>query len=127
TRLFTITGLDEMGGSSPDEAWLQHDLTVDKRFHLVPAANLLLTIPYSNDRLVLRRLDIGKVLDRSGGDYLLVASPSRLTAEAGQPLVHQIEVRAKAGGIQCALAQGPEGLTVSPDGKLTWLPPPDLI
>jgi WD40 repeat protein len=126
TRLFTITGLDEMGGSSQRESELQHDFTMDKRFHLVPAANLLITIPFTNNRLVLRRLDIGKVLDKFGGDYLFVTSPSRLTVEAGQTLVHQIEVRSKAGGIRCALVQGPEGLTISPDGKLTWLPPPDL-
>jgi hypothetical protein len=96
---------------------------VEKRFHLVPAANLLITIPFTNDRLVLRRLDIGKALDQLGGNYLIVTTPSNLYAGAGKMLVHQIEARAKAGGLRYALTQGPDGMTVSPDGKLSWLPP----
>jgi hypothetical protein len=47
-----------------NQAW---DLTEEKRFHLVPAAKLLITIPWSNDRLVLRRVDIERFVSRSEG------------------------------------------------------------
>ena len=40
---------------------------LDKRFHLVPAARLLITIPHTNDKLVLRRLDIEKAIRGSRG------------------------------------------------------------
>lgn len=43
-------------GTLPErEEWLKHDFTFDKRVHLIPDARLVITIPISNDRLVLSR------------------------------------------------------------------------
>jgi hypothetical protein len=80
-------------------------------------------IPFSNDRLVLRRLDVRKALDKLGGDYLVVTSASNLRATVGKSFIHQIEAFSKAGGIRYTVAQGRDGLTVSQSGNLTWLPP----
>ena len=42
------------GGTLPErEEFLNHDFTFDKRVHLIPDARLVITIPISNDRLVL--------------------------------------------------------------------------
>jgi hypothetical protein len=123
TRLLTVKDLDEMNGANQKESSIQDDFTVDKRFHFVPAANLLVTIPFSNDRLVLRRLDFRKALDKLGGHYLAVTSPANLHATAGKSFSHQIEALSKAGGIQYTIAQGPNGLIVSSTGNLTWVPP----
>ena len=123
TRLLIVGDLDEMDGARINESSIQDDFTVEKRFHFVPAANLFVTIPFANDRLVLRRLDIRKALDKLGADYLVVTTPCNLYATAGTTFNHQIEAFAKAGGIQYTVGQGPDGLTVSPTGKLTWLPP----
>ena len=49
--------LDEMSGVGAEQ-WIKHDFTIDKRYHLIPQAKLLITIPLSNDRLVLRRIDL---------------------------------------------------------------------
>ena len=68
TPLLIVKDLDEMEGARPNESWIKDDFTVEKRFHLIPAANLLITIPYTNDRLVLRRLDVRKAVDSLGGD-----------------------------------------------------------
>jgi hypothetical protein len=38
-----------------NEEWIKHDLTFDKRVHLIPEARLIITIPASNDRVVLYR------------------------------------------------------------------------
>jgi WD40 repeat protein len=123
TRLLTVQQLDEMKGVGNSEAWIADDFTNEKRFHLIPAARLLITIPPTNDRLVLRRLDIEKALDQLRVDTLIVTTPSNLHAEAGKVLHHRIEARSKAGGLRYALADGPDGLTVSPTGELTWTPP----
>ena len=56
---------------------------IDKRFHLVPQAGLLITIPNSHDRLVLRRLDLDEALNRAGRDYLVVASLRSVNASPG--------------------------------------------
>ena len=52
TPLLIVKDLDELEGTRPNESWIKDDFTVEKRFHLIPAANLLITIPYTNDRLV---------------------------------------------------------------------------
>jgi hypothetical protein len=126
SRLLTVHGLDEMAGTVMNEIWvpgIPDDLTTDKRFHLVPAAHLLITIPPTNDRLVLRRLELDAAHDRAGGDRLTVVSLPTLTATAGQKLEHQIVARSKEGGITYTLARGPDGLELTPDGKLTWIVP----
>jgi hypothetical protein len=63
-RLLTVGGLSELADTPgedrrPDGSRIISDFTIDKRFHLVPAAGLFITIPVSNDRLVLRRIDLG--------------------------------------------------------------------
>jgi hypothetical protein len=47
-----LTDVDTVAGP---EDWLNHDFTFDKRVHLIPDARLVITIPNSNDRLVLYR------------------------------------------------------------------------
>jgi hypothetical protein len=112
-----------MGSAINNESSIQDDFTVEKRFHFLPAANLLVTVPFTNDRPVLRRLDIRKALDKLGGEYLVVTTPSILWATAGNTFSHQIEALSKAGGIRYTVTQGPDGLTISSTGKLEWLPP----
>jgi len=127
TPVLTITGLDEMIGiPGPDQSLATDRISVEKRFHLVPAAKLLVTIPTTNDRLVLRRLDIGESLAGVPVEFLFVTSPPVLTAKAGQPLRHRIDVLSKRGGVAWALDRGPEGLTVSTEGVVSWLVPRDL-
>jgi len=46
---------------------LNHDFTFDKRVLLIPQAKLLITIPTSNDRLVLHRVDLEEALEKAGG------------------------------------------------------------
>ena len=95
-----------MNGANSNESSIQDDFTVDKRFHFVTAANLFVTIPYTNDRLVLRRLEIRKALDKIGGDYLVVTSPSNLHATPGKSFSHQIEALSKGGSIQMRSGAG---------------------
>jgi hypothetical protein len=61
--LRTVHGLEEMAPkitTEPVRDGNANDFTIEKRFHFVPAAQLLITIPAENDRLVLRRLEIVK-------------------------------------------------------------------
>jgi hypothetical protein len=125
TRLFTVHGLIEMAGQDRNDLFIESDLTVDKRFHLVPAAHLLITIPPSNDRLVLRRLDVEEALGRTSY-YLAVAALPALAVAPGQKIEQQVVARSKKGGLTYAVANGPNGLGVAADGKLTWLVPKEL-
>lgn len=58
TRLLTVAGLDEMTDALQPGDIVRDGISLENRYHLVPAAKLLVTIPPTNDRLVLRRLEI---------------------------------------------------------------------
>ena len=74
----------------------------------------------------MRGLDRGKALDKLGGNYLVVTTTSNLYATAGKALNHQIEALSKGATSDYTVAQGPDGLTVSPTGNVTWLPAKSL-
>jgi WD40 repeat protein len=59
TRLVTVAGLDEMTGVLQQGNIVRDGISLENRYHFVPAARLLVTIPPTNDRLVLRRLEVG--------------------------------------------------------------------
>jgi hypothetical protein len=123
TRLLTIAGLDEMNALQGPVSRELNDFSEEKRFYLVPAACLLITIPLSNDRLFLRKLDIDMAIDRLGSHALNIKSPPVLYAKAGTVFEHQIEARSSHGKVKYTLSDGPERLTVSPSGKVAWVVP----
>jgi hypothetical protein len=96
------------------------DLTIDKRFHYLPAARLLITIPGSNDRLVLRHVDVRDRLRRSGRDYLLVTTRAPATAVRGRAYRYPLGVESPRGGAEYELITGPVGMTVARDGVVSW-------
>ena len=121
--LATARGLDEMADAGRNPNGATDAVTIDKRFHFIPAANLLITVPASNDRLVLCRLSLDEAIARSATPILAVTSATDLSARPGQRLVHQIQVRSSNGGTTFDLSHGPAGLSVSGDGAIRWQVP----
>jgi hypothetical protein len=62
-----VLSLDGIEVPHTDEQMIKDDFTLDKRFHLIPQAKLLIEIPTSNDRLVLRRVDLEAAQKKAGG------------------------------------------------------------
>jgi hypothetical protein len=56
--------LSDVEVPATDEQVLKHDFTLDKRFHLIPQAKLLIVIPPSNDRLELHRVDVEDAFEK---------------------------------------------------------------
>jgi hypothetical protein len=102
------------------EQWVRSGLTLEKRLHFIPAANLLITIPQAKDQLVIRRFNLLEAMDNSGVDYLFVNSMPGRTARRGQLYSYQLDVKSKRGGVQYVLESGPPGMTLSKTGKLEW-------
>jgi V8-like Glu-specific endopeptidase len=121
TPLATLDDLAEMS-SSQNESWTKSDFTTDKRFFYVHDAGLLITIPYTNDRLVLRRLDLLSHLEKSGLDYLFVHSIPVVSAAKGKVYSYQVDVNSKRGGVKYKL-DGPPGMSISPAGLIAWSVP----
>jgi len=55
-------------------------------------------------------------------DPFVFSDPSPL-AKPGATYSYQLEVLSKKGGLNFKLESGPEGLAVSPTGKVTWKAP----
>ncbi len=86
----------------------------------------MVTIPATDDRLVLRCFDRDNPVKNFRGDDLFVVSQPPVKVRKGQALNYTMVVVSRQGGVQCKLVQGPKGMTVSSDGKLTWNVPADL-
>ena len=95
----------------------------ENRVWYIPSAKTLVTLPAENDRVVLRRLDVEEQLKARGGDYLFVLSIPVSEARLGGAYAYDLDVRSGAGGVRCKLEDGPEGMTVSPEGKVRWRVP----
>jgi hypothetical protein len=120
-----LNDLDELSDVQEPPFGDRGKLSIDKRVHFFPTAELLVTIPASRDELVLRRLSVIESAEKTGGDYLFVTSLPPRTAAAGQSYDYVLSVKSKRGGVRCTLDSGPEGMTVSPEGKVHWPVPAD--
>lgn len=122
--LATLPKLDELSFSQ-QEIWAPTDFTIEKRVHFLATADLLITIPPANDELVLRRFNVVDALNKSGVDYLFVSSSPPPVGRRGELYRYPIEVKSEQGGVSCRLESGPDGMTVSPAGLVTWRVPQD--
>jgi hypothetical protein len=89
TEIVTVQELTEMAGASRAERGDVDGMTIDKRFHFIPAANLLITVPPTNGRLVLRRLDLDRAIASSekpaAAGHLALRALRPTTARPGSP------------------------------------------
>ena len=95
----------------------------EPRIHYLPSAQVLLTLPEGNDRVVIRSLDLFACLDREGENYLFVLSSPRTRVRAGSMFDSMLDIHSRAGGVRCQLEVGPDGMTVSSNGRLRWQVP----
>jgi hypothetical protein len=119
--LWEVANLENMTSSRSYTQW--GVVGGEPRIHYLPSAQVLLTLPESNDRVVLRPLDLFASLDREGQNYLFVLSAPRTRVRAGAEYDYPLDIRSKAGGVRCTLEAGPEGMTVSSGGRLRWQVP----
>ena len=121
--LLSFNDLDEISDVQESPYGRTGALSIDKRIHYFPTANLLVVLTESRDQLVLHKLDLAAAMEKAGIDYLYVTSTPPATASPGSTLAYQVEVKSRRGGVHCTLDSGPEGMTVSDDGKLAWKVP----
>jgi hypothetical protein len=98
----------------------------DTHLQWVPAANVVIAVPKTNDRVILHRFDLDKELAKAGVDYLFVTSQPPPVAKKGDTYSYQPTAKAKKGDVMFRVDAGPPGMKVDGDGKLTWPVPPDF-
>jgi len=119
----TILGLDEMaprGNTSSRHSIARRLADHQPRFFYFPAVQALVTLPYDDRRVIIRRLDVLGELEATGAGYLFVTSVPPTFATKGERLSYRIAAQSSAGGIRCTLEDGPAGARVSRNGTVTW-------
>jgi S1-C subfamily serine protease len=107
------------------DGWDREAMGPWKRVYFVPQANVIVTLPPTNDRLVLHAFDADLALEQSGVDYLLVTSQPPRRAAAGGTLEYPLVVKAQRKPVRFDLAAGPPGMQLSAEGVLAWKIPAD--
>jgi hypothetical protein len=125
TPLLDLGNLEELKGLKVEDG-TKYDFTLDKRVHFVPAAKLLVTIPPSNDELVVRPVDVVGTLGKSKTPYLFIASHPPRTAFRRQKYGFELAVQSNRTGFKYTLNSGPAGMAISPEGAVTWQVPADF-
>ena len=125
-RLLTFTMLPELNEPAGFPGDDRAKITTGQRLLYRPASSRLVTLALDDRTLVVRQLDPEALLRRAGIDYLFVASAPSARVSPGQDYADTVDVRSKAAGVRCDLAQGPPGMTVSESGRVTWHAPPTL-
>jgi S1-C subfamily serine protease len=110
----------------PGEAAGPQALPPIKRLFLLPAADLIVTIPVAADEVRFQRFDFAKALEKAAGDYLFVEAFAPPPCKKGGRFAYELRTRSKRGGVKYQLASGPEGMTVSEGGKVEWDVPKDF-
>ncbi len=117
----------EPAGSPPQQYGHQNaDPIADKRVVFIVAADLLVTIPRGQNLIVLRRARPLDLLRASRIDYLFVQSVPIAEAERGKAYEYALKVQSRKGGVKYELNSGPDGMAISPEGKLSWNVPGDF-
>lgn len=119
--IFTIPSVTLEGGRYSDFL-AGKGLAPDRRIFFMPDANALVTLPKVKNRLVVYELDLDLELERSGSDYLFVASAPPTHVAVGEWFKYPMHTKSKRGYLQYKLASGPAGMQISGEGEVRWKP-----
>jgi hypothetical protein len=111
--------------NDPDRRDVDTRLPPDRRVHLLADAGILVTVPLPADRLVLRKVNVKQLVERSPINYLIVSSTPPPTVPRGGLFKYAIKAISKHGSVKYNLDLGPPGMTISPNGEVEWRVPPD--
>ena len=118
--LYTVRGLEPMGGGIRS-GYFQ----AEPRIRYLPKEQLIVTVPESNDGVVVRQFDLAAALKKSHAPFLFVVSKPLGRAEIDKDYRYSMEVLSGSGGVKYALESGPEGMTISTEGEVHWKVPAD--
>ena len=92
----------------------------------VVQASQLITIPYSNDRLLIQPFDLRAALEQAEEPYFYLTSLPPGPYRPETIWQHQLHAVSSRGDVEFELSSGPQQMSLDPDGMLTWLVPSDF-
>ncbi|MFM8189158.1 MAG: S1C family serine protease [Pirellula sp.] len=96
---------------------------LDKRLFLDIEAGILVSIPMSDDRVLLHPFDLQAELAKTAADYLVATAPKKTKFTPGEIYQAKIQVETNRPNIGYRLLSGPKGMEISPSGILVWKVP----
>ena len=91
----------------------------------MPSLNQLITLPASNDRLMLRSLHLKQKLKAADRSFLYVESLPPLSVNAGETLEYRIQVESRGKKVRISLEDGPAEARLTKKNLLKWKVPAD--
>ncbi len=119
--LGTFPKFQTRSGSLPDGKFHSR-FTQDQRIHLSAQDGYVIYTPPGQRYLYRKTFDLEQKLTQTGTPYLLVLSMPPPFAKAGHPWSYQIKTLSSHGPMTYSLDVSPDGMSVSPTGRLTWIP-----
>ncbi len=96
------------------------------RFWYFPSAKSLVVLPFQKSGIHVYPFDVDAALEKSGQDYLVAASDASRWAKPGGTYIFRPVYRSRKGDVKISLQQNPPGMSMGPDGTISWKVPPDL-
>jgi hypothetical protein len=98
-------------------------LLLDKRLFFFVERNLIVTVPDSNDRIVLQGCNLRNEMKLSKSNFLFVSSAPPIKFLTGKMFSYQLHVEANNKRISYKLMDAPQGMEISKDGLISWKVP----
>jgi hypothetical protein len=97
-----------------------------KRIFLLPAADLIVTIPPGQEEVRFQSFAFSRALEKASGDYLFVTAFAPPTARKGERFSYELTTRSKKAPVKYEIISGPKGMSISNGGKVAWDVPKDF-
>jgi len=107
--------------------WFKSTLSPGRRILPVLESDFVVLLPAENNGIVKRPLHLDSILAREGKPFLLVLSATSMKLAGGESLEHTIRCVSDSVPVTFELVEGPQGLTVDSEGKVTWQAPTGIV
>src|SRR5439155_20628360 len=124
--IYLTTGHKAIWSLSDVQEMTRSSLPPEQRIWFIPRANVIASVGEGNNQILLRRFNVLEALEKAGIDYLFVTSTPPPNGARGMVYRYTMQAASKRGSVKYSLASGPEGMTVSSDGKVEWSVPADF-
>lgn len=129
-----VTGETEPIATIPD-VWekgygsYQSMMGSDARYmnaYYIPQAETLAYLPETKSRIHLHRVKLDQLLKNRKDDYFFTQSQPVKTAARGEKYEYKLEAKSNQTPLKFQIDSGPEGMSVSPAGVVSWAVPHDF-
>lgn len=106
-----------------DQSFRSSVMPVDERMIYHAGCQSLVVLSEPRNRLQIVDLDAVKAFQSNAPSDLAFVSQPKTTATPGSEYEYRVETTYVEGAVELSLASGPDGMELSPEGKLTWTIP----